>query len=354
MNTFLKIFFAIIFILKADGAFSYELDLNSKLNTTSGEPIYKNTKTIKGKGKPIHENLIVASVLKANLPNYTHQEKLNLIKELVIGVRWNDDPLHMFQKHLTVGALSFSHSCDDDISKKINEKWDLFYRSHCGDMQFLHAMASKEYERAKITYEKIISWLEFSYKTATGSIPSDLRFRSVGHRMEPENAKTFQEIMISKHGGRSMWSADLMFSFDCTRTTFRRELKCSHLNFSKESIRNIALGSLLHILQDSYSESHTKRNQSGSITTFGVYTSQDKNKHSKKDTVLSTPFKDNLINISAEIIEAVIEDRQQSYKFSGTEPLKMDSWSLVKSRYIEPVIRPLDMYTFPNNLGLNK
>ncbi|MFQ1894832.1 hypothetical protein ACK36D_15535 [Aeromonas veronii] len=354
MNILLKVFFALIVIFKTDGAFSYELDLESKLNATSGEPIYDDTETIKGKGKPIHENLIVASVLKANLPNYTYQEKLNLIKELVIGVRWNDDPLYMFQEHLAVGALSFWHSCEDDISKKINEKWDLFYRSHCGDMQFLHAMASKEYERAKITYAKMISWLEFTYKTATGSMSSDLRFRSVDYRMEPLNAHTFKEIMISKHGGRSMWNADIMFSFDCTRGAVRRDLECSQLNYNKSKIRNIALGSLLHILQDSYSESHTKRNQSGNITTFGVYSTQNKSKHSEKDTEFFSPFKEHLIDISAKIIETVVKDRQLSYKFNETTPLEMDSWSLVQSRYIDSVIRPLDMYSFPNHLGLKK
>lgn len=349
---FYKYFFVLTLGLYVFPISAHEIDLKSKLKQTGNELKFKDTKN--GKGKPIHENLIVQSVLSANLPSYTYKDKLRLINDLVVGVRWNDDPLHMFRNHTAVGVLSFVDSCKKKTTKEIDVYWDLLYRSHCGDMQFLHSMASKENEIAGQTYEKIMSWLEFTYKTSTGSMPSDLRFRSVHYRMEEAASSTFKEIMIAPNGDRSMWLADVMFSFDCTRTMIKRKAKCSYLNFNKEKVRNIALGSFLHLLQDSYSESHTKRNEDGRLVMFGAYTLQNKNEHADKDKSETPPFKDELVTSSAKIIELVINDRKSIYKFDKINRVAMDSWPLIKVKYIEPIMLPLNMSTYPSSLGLDK
>lgn len=336
----------------AQGIYAYELDMRSEFDSSKYE--YGNTKTIKGMGKPIHENLVVRSVLTANLPNYSDQDKQDLIEDLVLGVRWNDDPLHMFRRHSVTASALFTHSCQKKTSVKINVEWDLFYRSHCGDMQFLHAMASKKHETAQETYQKLEAWLEYTYKTSTGAIPTDLRFRSVHFRMTLEAANTFKVMMINSNGGRSHWRADGMFSFDCTRAWLGGKIRCDYINFSKWEIRNIALGSLLHVLQDSYSESHTQRNSSGKLVSFGVYNLQDKGEHAKKDKALTSPYVKELVEISARIIEAVLADRQKSYPFDTVIRPNMDSWQMVKANYIVPFIAPNNPTEFPTALGLHK
>ncbi|MEZ9578667.1 MULTISPECIES: hypothetical protein [Vibrio] len=348
---FLSTFSLVFFITNTN---SFELDLKSKLQKDSREVGFDNTKTFKGKGKPVHENLIVKSVMAAELPGYTFKDKVKLIEDLVIGVRWNDDPLQMFRKHLFIAVLSFSHSCKRKTSLEIDVDWDLFYRTHCGDMQFLHAMASKENETAQYTYQNIISWMEFSYKTATGSMPSDLRFRSVHYRMEPDTSTTFKETMISNNEGRSMWRAEGMFSFDCTRTKVKRKLKCTHSKYTKETTRNIALGSLLHVLQDSYSESHTKRDDQARIMAYGAYNLQDRKMHAEKDKSAYAVLEGELVKLSAGIIDSVIKDRKKTYKFDKVVRHDLDSWSVVKSKYIEPALRPVDMSETSSSLGLVK
>ncbi len=354
MNIFFKSLSTFTLVLIIANANSYELDLKSKLDLIDGELGYDNTKTLKGKGKPVHESLVVKSVMAAELPGYTYDDKVELIEELVIGVRWNDDPLQMFREHLLVAGLSFSHSCKRKISQEIDVEWDLFYRTHCGDMQFLHGMASKENEAAQETYQKIMSWMEFSYKTSTGSMPSDLFFRSVHYRMEPDTSATFKELMISSNGGRSMWRAEGMFSFDCTRTTFNRELKCTHFKFSKETTKNISLGSLLHLLQDSYSESHTKRDDKGQVVAYGAYNLQDKTLHAEKDKSSNAVSEEDLVKLSAGIIDAVIKDRQKTYKFDKVLRDDLDSWREVRAKFIEPALRPVNMNATSSSLGLVK
>ncbi|WCP69645.1 hypothetical protein LYZ37_16635 [Vibrio tubiashii] len=351
MKYLMKYWLAVLVVL-VQNVHAYELDMKSKLDADKFE--YKNTKTIKGMGKPVHENLIVQSVLAAHLPHYSEEDKRELIEGLVLGVRWNDDPLHMFRLHSVTASALFAHSCKRKTAEKINVQWDLFYRSHCGDMQFLHAMASKKQESAQETYQKLEAWLEFTYKTSTGSLPTDLRFRSVHFRMSPQAAATFKAVMIHPNGGRSLWRAEGMFSFDCTRSWFGGEIECEYIKFSKENIRNIALGSLLHVIQDSYSESHTQRDTSGKIVRFGAYTMQDKGEHAKKDESVTTPHKVSLVDVSAKIIEAALADRQKSYPFDTVVRTELDSWARVKSEYLLPVILPNVPTSTPSNLGLGK
>lgn len=330
---------------------AYEIDIKSKLKTNGTEIVYKNTST---KGRPIHENLIIESVLAAKLPGYSDRDKLRLIEELVLGVRWNDDPLHMFRKHVMVGILSFSHSCKQKISKKIDVRWDLFYRTHCGDMQFLHSMASSESEVAADTYYKMLAWLEFTYKVATGAIPVNLYFRSIQYRMSERGAEQFKTFMISDNNGRSKWRAAGMFSFDCTRTAITRTLECEYLKFSRETIQNIALGSLLHVLQDSYSNSHTKRNMDGEVQSYGAYTLQDKGLHAERDRAMYEAYRESLILTSARIIENVISDREREYPFDTVVRPNLDSWKTVKDTHIEPSISPIDFSVPASDLGLAK
>jgi hypothetical protein len=42
----------------------------------------------------------------------------------------------------------------------------LLHRSHFGDLQFMHAMATKDGEPAETTRRKILMWAEFSWRTA--------------------------------------------------------------------------------------------------------------------------------------------------------------------------------------------
>ena len=43
------------------------------------------------------------------------------------------------------------------------------YRSHFGDLQFLHSMASRDGEMASETRQRILMWAEFTWSVAVGT-----------------------------------------------------------------------------------------------------------------------------------------------------------------------------------------
>ncbi|HBL23849.1 MAG TPA: hypothetical protein DDZ40_06995 [Deltaproteobacteria bacterium] len=146
----------------------------------------------------------------------------------------------------------------------------LLYRVHFGDMQFLHSMGSRDGEPASVTKANIMMWAEFTYKLATEQMPRDVI-------PEQSDIKGMKEIFAGQ--GRT------------AQQIFLRNDGTYHRDFP-----NVALGSLLHMIQDSFTLSHTERGEPsggkcpgtdhyspGKIRTFHSYAHQDKDKHKEAD-----------------------------------------------------------------------
>jgi hypothetical protein len=149
----------------------------------------------------------------------------------------------------------------------------LLYRVHFGDMQFLHAMASRDGEEARVTKERIMMWAEFTYKLALGELDRGAELRKI--RIPG------METLFRNRG----WTSQQLF----TRgdPTYR----------SNQDFRDFAFGSLLHLVEDSFSRSHTERDEPsgagceavpeqynpGTILSFHSYARQDKRKHAEAD-----------------------------------------------------------------------
>jgi len=56
----------------------------------------------------------------------------------------------------------------------------VIYRSHFGDMQFLHSMAFSEKEHAGETKRKIMAWARLMYRVALGEITRSTSIRKTG------------------------------------------------------------------------------------------------------------------------------------------------------------------------------
>jgi hypothetical protein len=151
------------------------------------------------------------------------------------------------------------------------DRFSLLYRSHFGDLQFLHAMASWDGETMSATKAKIMMWAEFTYRVSVGEIAP---------------ATTMSEIRIP--GFRNVlgqyWSdVTQLFAFGVPRY--------------QAGIGEVALGSLLHMVQDSFSKSHVSREapvgvcgeggpkpNGGRILEFHAYGHQDGDLHGEKDS----------------------------------------------------------------------
>ena len=212
---------------------------------------------------------------------------------VIAGVRWNDDPPFQFETGTsaptsckvteTVRFLT-QPKCWYDVFREAQSraaknqpvdtatKSPMLARSHFGDLQFLHAMASMNGERAAETRERVLMWTEFAWRVATGEFTLALKLRDV-------KTNRFSEFFGTS--GRNV--QDL---FSLGNPTLRPR------------IHEVAFGSLLHTIQDSFAKGHVDRAEPvanvlcpgsaeaapGRILSFRSYTQQDLDKHAEYDS----------------------------------------------------------------------
>jgi hypothetical protein len=146
-------------------------------------------------------------------------------------------------------------------------------RSHEGDLQFLHGMASSLEETAKVTQGKVMLWAEFCYKVATGEIPWDTLVEKVDVKPKQELAGSVSSIkeLFPKQG----------------------KMKVVELLGAKgQEGKQRALGSLLHMLQDTFCASHSERvaakrkgEMVSRIKSFRAYPAQESDRHALADVI---------------------------------------------------------------------
>lgn len=145
----------------------------------------------------------------------------------------------------------------------------LLYRSHFGDLQFLHSMASWNGETMRDTKTNIMMWSEFAYKVAIGDIAPNTILSSV-------QVAGFRNVL-----GRYWGDVRTLFTYGVPKYA--------------DQIPDVAFGSMLHMIQDSFSKSHVSREYAsgvcgevnqpngGRILEFLAYGSQDSHRHGEED-----------------------------------------------------------------------
>lgn len=150
---------------------------------------------------------------------------------------------------------------------------NLLTRSHFGDLQFLHAMATGDGIPASATRESVLAWLEVAWKVSSREIlPTTL----------------LKDIPI----------AAFRIHFHCMGMSVADLYIQGRQDRLLPEIRKIALGSVLHTVQDSFAAAHVSREpaapgevcseslplrQPGRIVEFHSYTGQDATLHDAGD-----------------------------------------------------------------------
>lgn len=211
---------------------------------------------------------------------------------VLAGVRWNDDPPFRLEEgearntsckitetiRFTTQPICWARLFRD-AEKKATEgkspnaesRTSLLARSHFGDLQFLHAMASKDGEPAADTKKRIMMWAEFTWKVSRGDYGLDTKLKEV-------NIEGFDQFF-----GRTEWRVQDLFALG--NPVLRRRIK------------DVAFGSLLHMVEDSFAKGHveragfgetcpgmTDRVAPGGIKEFHSYINQDSGKHGNYDS----------------------------------------------------------------------
>ena len=168
-------------------------------------------------------------------------------------------------------ALLMAHAgglaAADPGNREFAQGGNFLFRSHFGDMQYLHAMASRGETLAQ-GHARILLWARFAYQVASGEIDTTARIGTLS---------AFASIL----GGFEDVTVAAFFDI--------RD------NLSPASVRRLALGALLHTVQDSFAEGHTGRevhkgHRFGPITALRDYACQSAEKHSAADRADHYPW----------------------------------------------------------------
>ena len=219
------------------------------------------------------------------------------IRYQVAGVRWNDDPAFKFlpgrgdyvgctagqtvrmvtQPLCWVRVFHHGESAAARGVRLTGANGNLLVRSHFGDLQFLHAMAVADGEAPEQTRRNVLAWAEFTWRTAIGE---------PGFGLEGVVSRLPIEGFAQRFRFNQGWRIQDLFALG--DPTARRD----------DRLQRIALGSLLHVVQDSFAAGHVQRvapmpgatcagradwPAPGSVVEFHSYPHQDARKHGRAD-----------------------------------------------------------------------
>ncbi|KAI5364076.1 hypothetical protein Slin15195_G097320 [Septoria linicola] len=216
--------------------------------------------------------------------------------EFLRGIVWNDDPAN-----LLFNDQGWFNPDNENFSRGIGKDWavqfadgaifdadstkdgwlghkNMIARSHFGDLQFLHSMADVPGEAPEETRRKIMNWLEIMYRVAIGEISSDTKLRDV--KIDGEDPNDTYPL-------RDLFDDATIPNINNTMHT----LITSNGTYRKVMYDRRALGSCLHLVQDSFARGHCHRElleegppkQYGDIMNFHSFRGQNAEEHQKFD-----------------------------------------------------------------------
>jgi hypothetical protein len=186
--------------------------------------------------------------------------------EYVRGVIWNDDPEALLFHDEADRTDHYSTGLEWVIRFKMAERrvaggirqgpgCPLTARSHFGDLQFFHGMASDDGVPAGETRDAILGWAELAYRVAIGEI-------SPAAPLDAAGLKGAGALVA-----RTAPNAHELF-------------RCA----GPADAPKRAAGALLHTVQDSFAAGHVQRTgPAREIQSFHSYAHQDHDRHAKDD-----------------------------------------------------------------------
>jgi len=232
---------------------------------------FKINGSVFGIGDPVHETLTLKALIDGGVARTETRRKDDSIAQYIRGVFWNDDPCAQLftENHVNpldpslgvVWYLEFRQAAKVESQRagfSDLKSCPLLGRSHFGDLQFLHGMAERNDVKATDTLQRMIAWASVSYRIAIGEL-------SVDAPLEEDPTAKSLGLLIGDWNAKRLLRANM-----------------------EEEARSRALGSLLHMIQDSYARGHVSRipngADAGSIRQFLSYIDQDEKKHAHDDS----------------------------------------------------------------------
>jgi hypothetical protein len=305
-------------------------------------------------GSSVHENL--TGVM------YCPEANCEAPPTVIEGVRWNDNPTFRHgSKSFFCTAVRTPPYIDFatgtscwltlfyDAEKKARQGVQfsgnvppdkltaLIYRVHYGDLQFFHSMGSWDGEPATDTRDHILAWAQYTYNVASDNTLSLDKPITV---IQPTLSAQFKSNGFS------------------TRQLFSP----TNSGISDEALRDKVFGSLLHMIEDSFSTSHVDRDNSvtptacnalgftsppGVIHQFYSYNRQDSSAHGGRDEAAAVHDQAGTGNYPVETGQKLIALRAANKPWSDVEPLFQCLYGLADDQHLSAagpgifVLRPI-------------
>jgi hypothetical protein len=174
------------------------------------------------------------------------------------AVRWPDNPLR--ETSIFSGPHALLNVIGGRCARLLDNSGDsiqqagLPCRSHYGDLQFFHAMKSSVREPVNVTREKILAWAKFAYRVANGEVGPDQNFCGQFTTRSNFDASMVPPDFPYCGTEPSAWTVGEFFTFSCPT----QPVNCN-VHPTAARVRATATGAILHLIQDSYSQSHARR-----------------------------------------------------------------------------------------------
>lgn len=199
---------------------------------------------------------------------------------LAYATRWPDDPLRILDQTITQirFGLPLLEGCKTALSNgdAIN-RTGLLCASHFGKLQFFHAMMAPDApESFPEQRNLVLSWADFAFRASTDEGFANQDYCETVDSLSDEHLKdalafddTSSPQSFCKERKHPVfrwikyppWQVASLFAFSC-----EEPINMSTCGVEPDIVaRQAAEGAILHLIQDSYSQSHASRRTSGDV-----------------------------------------------------------------------------------------
>ncbi|KAH6680104.1 hypothetical protein F5X68DRAFT_193152 [Plectosphaerella plurivora] len=320
---------------------------------------------------PIHESLTLSALINVPssgvAPNTSLSSANNADWEFIRGVIWNDDPAgllfddeadvnHTYAKGFLWWTKFTSGEKEWNPAQLDGDRFvNVIGRGHFGDMQFLHCMAAAVGEQPGETKRRVMIWMEVMYKLSNGE-----------DGITPDNLLKDTKLgdLLAKPISVPGSSVPPMFQ----PLSYMLAPKTP---FKALDIRRRALGSMFHVIQDSYAIGHTQRvplnkedqtsvdpltykpgttDRWGAILNFHTYFGQNSDKHAHYDHPSDAiPEPENLGNLDQ--WNSLIGCRDAADKCVALARMRFEGkkWDDGVARFLDEDVFGVDEHATPAN-----
>lgn len=256
------------------------------VDSSTGKPLWQLNAGVPFVGSPVHEQMTVAAINLSRVHERAYRVEYD--DAYIHGVFWPDDPDNLLCPECSAfNLLRFDKRWGLAFAARFKAASErarggaagpgtvfgvgdgLLERSHFGDLQFMHAMAAADGERAEVTQARMLDWAQFAYQVATGSIDQTTRL---------------DRVPIPSV--RAYFQGDAVLASKSIEQLFK----------DRRHVKRAMAGVLLHMVQDSYAGGHAEREllevrgpdgaprfARGRILRFHSYANQDSGLHGADD-----------------------------------------------------------------------